>query len=528
LVDREVVSYVLTRYLTNSIFKGAMMKLGISTGVLCLAATASLAAPDNLPEPATAELFPTIDIQQAMLGRSLFFDPILAGNANIACSTCHHPSLGTSDGMSLSIGEGGVGLGPDRRLGQGEHVYARIPRNAPALWNRGSKEFHTMFHDGRLQVDADRPHGILMPAARDLERPVLNPLAAQALLPITSPDEMAGQHDENATSALVEKMAFLGEAGAWAAIAANVEAVPDYRAAFDWIIGPDEPLHITDIANALASFMTFEFRSTDSPFDRYLRGDADAVTGLALEGMELFYGEAGCSGCHAGTFQSDHQFHAIGMPQLGPGKAHVADRAYADIGRMAVTGDPADAYKFRTPSLRNVTRTAPYGHAGAYATLEAVIRHHMAPHDSLASYRIDEAVLHDVTTDHPDTEALDDPEEMARIAAAIEFEGVNVTEDQIPALIAFLGALEDPVALAGRLGVPDSVPSGLAMDAVRPPALATAPPPPRADPAPARIIRAAVERGEVPLPDRGPVRPADMTRAELVRVDREITALLMR
>ncbi|MAM61250.1 cytochrome c peroxidase [Maritimibacter sp. UBA3975] len=504
------------------------MKLGFSTGILCLAATTALAAPENLPEPATAEMFPKIDIQQAMLGRSLFFDPILAGNENIACSTCHHPSLGTSDGMSLSIGEGGVGLGPDRRLGAGEHVYARIPRNAPALWNRGSTDFRTMFHDGRLQIDATRPEGILMPAARDLERPVMSPLAAQALLPITSPDEMAGQHEENPTAALVEKMRFMGDDGAWSAIAAKVETVPEYRAAFDWIIGPDEPLHITDIANALAAFMTFEFRSTDAPFDRYLRGDETAITGLAAEGMELFYGDAGCSGCHAGTFQSDHQFHAIGMPQLGPGKAQVADRAYADIGRMAVTGDPADAYKFRTPSLRNVTRTAPYGHAGAYATLEATIRHHMNPKDSLAAYRIDQALLHAVTTDHPDTEAMDDPEEMARIAAAIEFEGVNITEDQIPALIAFLGTLEDPVALAGRLGVPDRVPSGLKMDEVRPPALATAPTPPRATPSPARVFRAFAQSGEVPIPDRGPVRPADISRTELVRVDREITALLSR
>ncbi|WP_288926881.1 cytochrome c peroxidase [uncultured Maritimibacter sp.] len=499
------------------------MKQGYLAGLMCLVAGASLAAPDNLPDPATADMFPRIDIQQAMLGQSLFFDPILAGNKNIACSTCHHPTLGTSDGMSLSIGEGGVGLGPDRRLGEGEHVYARIPRNAPALWNRGSTLFHTMFHDGRLQTDAERPQGVLMPAARDLERPVLNPLAAQALLPITSADEMAGQHDENETAALVEKMTFMGESGAWSTIAAKVEGVPAYRAAFDWIIGPDEPVHITDIANALASFMTFEFRSTDSPFDRYLRGEEDQLSDLAMEGMELFYGDAGCSGCHAGTFQTDNSFHAIGMPQIGPGKAHVADRIYADIGRMSVTQDPNDAYKFRTPSLRNVTLTAPYGHAGAYATLEAVIRHHMNPRDSLMAYTIDQAVLHDVDTDHLDTEALDDPEEMARIAAAIEFDGVDVTEDQIPALIAFLEALEDPIALTGRLGVPASVLSGLAMDQVLPPGLVEAPTAPQPmTPNRARIIRAAN-----PVPAVGPVRRPDITPAELVRVDREITAQLL-
>ena len=248
------------------VFAAGVVTLGVlTTGI-------ASARPDNLPEPATDEMFPEIDIQQAVLGQSLFFDPILAGNENIACSTCHHPTLGTSDGMSLSIGEGGVGLGPDRRLGEGEHVYARIPRNAPALWNRGATGFHTMFHDGRLQLAEDRPFGVLMPAARDLERAVMSPLAAQALLPVTSADEMAGQHDENETASRAEKMQFAGADGAWVTIAARVEAVPAYRAAFDRIIGPGEPIHITDIANALASFMTFEFRSTDSPFDAYLRG----------------------------------------------------------------------------------------------------------------------------------------------------------------------------------------------------------------------------------------------------------------
>lgn len=498
-------------------------------GLLALTASAASAAPDNLPDPATADMFPTIDIQQAMLGRSLFFDPILAGNQNIACSTCHHPTLGTSDGVSLSIGEGGVGLGPNRRLREGEHVYARIPRNAPALWNRGSSDFHTMFHDGRLQVDEARPHGVLMPPARDLEREVLNPLAAQALLPITSPDEMAGQHAENDTSERVEEMKFMGGEGAWTTIAARVEAVPAYREAFDWLIGPDEAIHITDIANALASFMTFEFRSTDSPFDRYLRGDEAAMTDLQKDGMELFYGAAGCSVCHAGTFQSDHGFHAIGMPQIGPGKMHVPDRDYADIGRMAVTGDAADAYKFRTPSLRNVTLTAPYGHAGAYATLEQVIRHHMAPHERLADYDISTAILHDVTTDHADNEALGDPKEMQRISAAIEFDGVDVTEDQIPALIAFLESLEDPIAKRGRLGVPPRVMSGLPMDDVETPALASEDRAPQGAPqgeamSSAPVIRAVTPRGEVPIPDRGPVRPANITVQELIVVYEKISA----
>ncbi|MGH1367388.1 MAG: cytochrome-c peroxidase [Maritimibacter sp.] len=418
--------------------------------------------PEGLPTAPGPADFPPIDAQAALLGQSLFYDPILSGNENIACATCHHPTLGSSDGMSLSIGEGGEGLGPARRLRLKDHVYDRIPRNAPALWNKGSTHFQVMFHDGRVMADADRPFGVVTPQG-DLEGAVMNLLAAQAMFPMTSADEMAGQNEENETAKRIAAGKIKGEDGAWALIAAKVAAVPAYRAAFDWVIGPDQPIHITDIANALASFMTFEFRSTDSPFDNYLRGDEAALSETQKLGMALFYGDAGCAACHAGPFQTDQNFHAMGMPQIGPGKRHV-EAQYSDIGRGAITGDRADDYKFRTPSLRNVTLTAPYGHAGAYATLEAVIQHHRGPAAALALYDSAQAKLHPLSLEAGDFDALADPVELDRINAAIEIEGVALHEGDTAAIIAFLTALEDPVAKAGRLGVPDRVLSGLPMD----------------------------------------------------------------
>ena len=85
------------------------------------------------------------------------------------------------------------------------------------------------------------------------------------------------------------------------------------------------------------------------------------MSGAARRGMELFYGKAKCATCHSGVLQTDQEFHAIAMPQVGPGKGH-GDSGHEDFGRGAVTGDVADRYRFRTPSLRNVTaehRTIP-------------------------------------------------------------------------------------------------------------------------------------------------------------------------
>jgi len=194
-------------------------------------------------------------------------------------------------------------------------------------------------------------------------------------------------------------------------------------------------------------------------FDRAMRGQGELVP-AAARGMELFYGEAGCGTCHSGWFQTDHDFHAIAMPQFGPGKAARFEEHSRDEGRMRVTGDRADAHAFRTPSLRNVTLTAPYGHSGAYPTLEGVIRHHLDPAASLRGYDRAQAGLPELAV-AGDWAILDDPQELARIAAASVLEPRALENAEIADLIAFLAALEDR---AERLGVPDTVPSGLPVE----------------------------------------------------------------
>ena len=151
------------------------------------------------------------------------------------------------------------------------------------------------------------------------------------------------------------------------------------------------------------------------------------------------------------------------MPQIGPGKAARFENHHRDVGRIRVTGQAADAYKFRTPSLRNILATAPYGHDGAYATLEAVVRHHLDPVASLKSYDRTQAVLPDLAG-AVDWWVLDNPDEIATIAAANELSPIQLNDAEVAAILAFLGALSDESSLKGRLGVPDVVPSGLPVD----------------------------------------------------------------
>ena len=425
--------------------------------IIAVFAGASALAAAELPAPDA--LFPAQDMAQVRLGQLLFYDPILSGSGEVSCATCHHPRFGTSDGLSLGLGDGATGLGPERMIDPDNLPEERVPRNAPALFNLGAAEFTRMFHDGRLEADPDRPGGIRTPLGEDMALGFASVLSAQSMFPVLAPDEMAGHYGESDVSRAVRMGLLSSEGGAWDIISARIESIPPYRAAFDAILGHGAAIHFTDISDAIAAFIAHEWRADDSAFDRHLRGEAP-LTGPALAGMELFYGEAGCSTCHAGQFQTDHAFHAIAMPQIGPGKKGRFETHYRDTGRLRVTGRAEDAYRFRTPSLRNVTLTAPYGHDGAYATLEDVVRHHLDPIAALRGYDPARAVLPDLAGAE-DLHALQDPAETDAIAAANELAPVTLSDAQVAELMAFLAALTDDVS---RLGVPPTVPSGLPVD----------------------------------------------------------------
>jgi cytochrome c peroxidase len=243
-------------------------------------------------------------------------------------------------------------------------------------------------------------------------------------------------------------------------------AIPAYQQQFEAVypaIADGAPIGFTDISNAIAAFVAFEWRTDQSLFDAHLRGERP-LTGAAERGMNLFYGSTGCAQCHSGPLLSDMDFHPMGQPQLGPGKAARFESHQLDVGRMRVTGRAADAYAFRTPPLRNVVHTGPWGHAGAFSDLAAFLRHHINPSAGLADYQ-PQATLPALAEDSADWAVMDDPGARAEIAAAAMVAPTVVLSDpELSDLLAFLNALTDPVALAGRLGVPDAVPSGLAID----------------------------------------------------------------
>lgn len=411
--------------------------------------------------PVSDEDYDPVNPAEAALGQLLFYDPILSGNKTVACATCHHPKFATGDGVSLSFGDGGVGLGPDRRADPENWPEKRIPRNAPALFNLGAREFTVMFHDGRLEADPDHPGGIRTPMDADMAAGFASILSAQTMFPVLSRDEMAGSYDENDVALAVRQGRITGNGGAWDLLSRRVGDIPAYAQMFTATyphIESGQDIAFTDISNAIAAFMAFEWRSDNAPFDAFLRGEAE-LDATALRGLNLFYGEAGCATCHSGPFQTDHSFHAMAVPQIGPGKAATFETHNRDDGRFRVTGRAEDLYAFRTPSLRNVMQTGPYGHTGSHRDLIAFLEDHADPVASLDEYDINQALL--PAYDAEDFAVMRDPDQRAALKAAVRTPPVALSDDEILDLVAFLATLTDQASIEGHLGIPESVPSGL-------------------------------------------------------------------
>lgn len=423
--------------------------------------------------------FRTPSVEKVELGRLLMFDKILSGNMNISCGTCHHSLADTGDGLSLSVGEGGEGLGVTRNVGSGgDLIHERVPRNAPPVWNLGDNSFHTLFHDGRVTTLGGEtfPSGCVTPVGHDLPDTLENVLACQAMFPVTSGTEMAGQPGENSVADAAAAGNLAGEGGVWEQLAHRLQAIPEYVDLFKSAFprGKNRVREAGDItfahaANAISAFEGSAWRADNSPFDQFMRGDRGAMSRNAKQGMRLFYigdsnGHA-CAECHSGLYQTDQSFHAIAMPQIGSGRGSGAD-GFEDYGRQQVTLDPEDTLKFRTPSLRNVALTAPYGHSGAYNTLRAVVEHHLDPVSSLYAYNENrQAVLpYHPILDAENYRAMDDPAIVDFIADHNELPPFTYSAEDVDRIMDFLNALTDPATSDLRsdqdvvYGVPSELP----------------------------------------------------------------------
>jgi len=300
--------------------------------LVSMLSAAVLQLPSGVLEPTIPDQNP-LTPEKVTLGRQLYFEKRLSADGTVSCATCHDPQQGFADGHP-------VGVGIKNQTGA---------RNSPTVLYSGFNE--VQFWDGRAPT-----------------------LEEQAKQPLVNPVEM-GQPSHDA-------------------VVKAVSAIPEYTDAFKAAFG-SPAVNIERIAQAIASFERTVAPFT-SPFDRFLAGQKDAISDSAKRGFVLFQGKARCVTCHefnnSFPYFTDNKFHNIGVAMKGnfeqlareaqsvPGKgAETQQAALAHkpgveaLGRWIVTRQPKDVGAFKTPTLRNVTLTAPYMHDGSQKTLEEVM-----------------------------------------------------------------------------------------------------------------------------------------------------------
>ena len=391
--------------------------------------------------------------ERISLGQLLFFDPILGGESapwvkqargldpyrsranDMACATCHHPELAFADGRRLSAGVSGAQFG-DMDLGPGRVVPGAsimtgasigiVPRNAPSILNTAFNGLATpaptsesfMFHDGR----------------------VTEGLEAQAILPVTSRDEMAGDA--------------YGADEAQDSVTARIRAIPEYVArfaqAFAGEIATADDIEITHIGRAIAAFER-EIITPDSRYDRFVSGDYGQFDEQERLGFELFFGKGLCGDCHDGPMLSDFTMRIQGVgddyESIHPGFEGKNGEG-GDFGRFHA--DPVafadQKYAFRTLTVRMVELTGPYFHSGSARTLHEVVEFYNRGGLGAQDISDEELAAVGVTRD-PSIQPL------------------GLTTAEIDAIVAFMKTTTAPVQL-GPSGmtlteVPYRVPSGL-------------------------------------------------------------------
>ncbi len=238
--------------------------------------------------------------QSIKLGKTLFFDPRLSGSNWISCATCHNPALGWSDGLPTAIGEG------QKVLDRSTPTILNVAYNRKQMW------------DGRARTLEDQA---------------------------TGPIEAAGEMNQDLDSLITELSEYQG-----------------YISLFESAY-PGEGITVDTISKAIASFER-SILATESPFDRWIKGDESAISASAKRGFDLFEGKANCIACHQNHNFVDDGFHNIGLPNSD------------DPGRYTFVKVKVLKGAFKTPTLRDIALTAPYMHNGAYKTLGEVVEHY--------------------------------------------------------------------------------------------------------------------------------------------------------
>lgn len=236
------------------------------------------------------------------LGRMLYYDTRFSKNQDVSCNTCHLLDKFGVDGMPTSTG----------------HKAQKGGRNAPTSYNAAGHL--AQFWDGR---------------AADVE--------AQAKGPVLNPIEMA-MPDEKAVIGVLA-------------------SIPGYKPLFEAAFpGDKNPISYDHMAQSIGAFE--RGLTTPAPFDRFLAGDATALTDAQKAGLNTFM-ETGCTACHTGTYVGGSMYQKVGLVAPWPSQA--------DPGRVKITNNEADTMFFKVPSLRNIEKTGPYFHDGSVADLDTAI-----------------------------------------------------------------------------------------------------------------------------------------------------------
>ena len=302
-------------------------RLGALAALLLTAFGATPAMGEEYPPIGPLPALPKQDATAVQIGRMLFFDNRISGDADIRCAQCHVSSKGWTDGLALSDGYPGTSYF----------------RNTKTVLNAAHAEY--FYWDGRLD-------------GQDL--------------PTQARDAITDSHFHAADGRIM---------------AQRLKQIPAYVELFEKAYGAEPSFG--RMIKAIAAFER-TLVSRNVPFDRYMKGDHSALSAEAKQGLELFQGKAGCIRCHNGPYFSDGKPHNIAAPDnpdvFSEPMRHITFRSVLsslgtpnyynlrrDPGYYAISNDPKDMGSFMTPSLREVSRTAPYMHSGMIATLEDVI-----------------------------------------------------------------------------------------------------------------------------------------------------------
>jgi cytochrome c peroxidase len=406
-----------------------------------------------------------------LLGQALFFDPIISGNRTTSCASCHLLSKGLTDGRPV---RGVYEILKTRSNDTGKTYNSYRLRNALDLWNRDANPVRALFWDGRVEALDPTRNTFRSPLGSQLPFGFKNILEIQSLFPIATDDEMIGHAGDRSPDSLppphshrVNELAppVQGSVSADQILAIHKKLMvrllgsetprepwqEKYRKLFLTAF-PDRAINdmgMVQFGASIAHFEELAFSANGARWDRYLAGQADALTDAEKRGALLFYGRGGCVTCHSGPLLSDFQFQGIGIFSL---QVEINNELLEDLGRFAVTGNDADLYKFRTPPLRNVTKTVPYFHDGSSTTLEDALRRHVDPISYNRIYRRNGS-------------ALMDKAHVGSIAPIV-LSTSPPSGNELAEIAAFLRTLDSQSRKTEEI-IPTSVPSGLPINGVR-------------------------------------------------------------